>query len=790
MVTAVLLAVAMCAPCQGRGQTSVSSDSSGDALALYRQLLNPALNPAEIHRIREVSIDREDLHIVLTDGVIGFIQPVNGHITGGFFTGEGHILMFAPNRAERASLGLFTGSGVLDEQFSAAYLRFFDDRLVEELRAGFRPAEETEEFMAKWSQPVTALARADSLPLLQSMTGLPPPEAVFIHLRLAGARLGIFDAFLNMHAPEQVSMAQPAQANGTTFYNSWVSFPARSVREAVDKASAAIVSDFETSDYRIRAKLSPPSDLTADAELTLTPRHSGPRTVIFELSRYLKISEVLVNGQQAEFIQNEAIDGSDLARQGNDLTAVILPSPAQAGVPLKLAFRYSGPVMSEAGDDLIYVGARGSWYPGHGPAFARFDISFEYPAGWTVVATGKLMARSAGQGEQTARFVSSKPIFAAGFNLGKFETSEATAGEVKVHVYGARSIETPLAQKEIQAGLHPDPAKQVQRIAGQAATSVRFLSGELDPFPYSTLEVSQLPALLSQAWPGMIYLSSLAYLDPQGRQALGIHDRFLELLLDRLMLAHETAHQWWGDAVNSASYRDEWMIEALANYSALLMLEREKPGDMRVALDHYRDELLKSTSNGIVGDAGAVTLGRRLTSSKFPSAFDPVLYGRGTWLVHMLRTMLRQSGDGKSDALFFAALKDLLARSENYKISTHDLQRAVERVMPPSLKYEGKQSLDWFFDSWVDGSAIPQFTLENLRITPAHGGVKVTGAIHESFAAKDMVTAVPVYAMAKDGSSHFLSFVFVDEEKTDFTVTAPAGTKELVLDPENTLLRR
>jgi len=748
------------------------------------------MNPADIHRIREVSIDREDLHIVLTDGIIGFIQPVNGHITGGFFAGEGHILMFAPNRAERSSLGLFTGSGVLDEQFNAAYLRFFDDRLVEELRAGFRPAEETEEFAAKWAQPVTTLARADSLPLLQSMTGLPRNKTGFLHLRVAGVRLGAFDVVLDMHAPEQISLAQTAQANGTTFYNSWVSFPARSVREARDHGSAATVSDFETSDYRIRAKLSPPSDLTADTELTLTPHDSGQSTAIFELSRYLKLSEVFVNGQKAEFIQNEAIDGSDLARQGNDLTAVILPSPSQAGVPLKLAFRYSGPVMSEAGDDLIYVGSRGSWYPGHGPALARFDLSFEYPAGWTVVATGKPMDRSSGQGAQAARFVSDKPIFAAGFNLGKFEIAEAAAGELKVHVYGARSIETPLEQKEIQAGLHPDPAKQVQRIAGQAAKSVRFLSGELDPYPYSTLEVSQLPALLSQSWPGMIYLSSLAYLDSQGRQALGIHDRFIEMLLDRFMLAHETAHQWWGDAVNSASYRDEWMIEALANYSALLMLERDNPADMRVALDHYRDELLKSTSNGILGDAGAVTLGRRLISAKFPGAFDPILYGRGTWLIHMLRTMLRQAGDGKSDALFFAALKDLLARSDNHKISTRDLQLAFERVMPTSLEYEGRKSLDWFFDSWVNGSAIPQFTLESPRITPTQSGVKITGAIHESFAAKDQVTAMPVYAIGKDGGSYFLSFVFVDEEKTEFTLTAPAGSKALVLDPENTLLRR
>src|SRR5262249_12736727 len=161
---------------------------------------------------------------------------------------------------------------------------------------------------------------------------------------------------------------------------------------------------------------------------------------------------------------------------------------------------------------------------------------------------------------------------------------------------------------------------------------------------------------------------SMAFLDRDERVAVGVHDPYVELLLSRLMLAHETSHQWWGDAVDWVSYRDEWIIEALANYSALMMLEKEDPEAMKVALDYYKKQLVKETSSGIVADAGAVTLGVRLTSSKFPDAYERVLYGRGTWLIHMLRTMLRQASGRNDDALFFAALKKLLARSPNHKI--------------------------------------------------------------------------------------------------------------------------
>ncbi len=369
-------------------------------------------------------------------------------------------------------------------------------------------------------------------------------------------------------------------------------------------------------------------------------------------------------------------------------------------------------------------------------------------------------------------------------------TGTAAAGDVAVHAHAAKNVEQELAEKEARAGQHPQPAREVQQIAARAAATVQFLSGELDAFPYSSLEITQLPAFLSQSWPGLIYLSSMAFLDRDERRALAFQDPYTELLLSRLMLAHETAHQWWGDAVDWASYRDEWMVEALANYCALMMLEKEDPQSMKTALDYYKTQLLKETPNGIIGNAGPVTLGSRLTSSRFPQAYERVVYGRGTWLIHMLRTMLRQAGGGNNDALFFAALKGLLARSPDHKISTRELQRAFEQVLPPSLNYEGHKSLDWFFDGWVNDVSIPEFSLEDVRVVSAGAKTQVNGTIRESHAAKDLVTAVPLYAVDENGKSQFLAFVFADEPQTAFTLAAPAGAKQILLDPEGTLLQR
>lgn len=785
-VTKVLLLLSAVAGVKAAAQTPPSG-----AVALYRELLNPALNPADVYQVREVSILREDLHISLSDGVMGLVREVNGHVTGAVFEGVGEILLVPPNRAERTSLGLFTGSAVLEQRFQSAYFRFSDDELAAELRSGFRGhADDAEGFVNRWQEPIRALARGDALPILQGMTSASDARSRFLHLRFGGSAVGIVDVFFDTNAVEQVSVAQATALNNVTFFDTWTSFPMRSVRQAAGEEDPTTRANFGMSDYVLRVKVQPPTDLSAEAEFMLVPRHSGQRTIVLELSRYLKLTEVRMNDTPVEFIQNEAISGSDLSRRGDDLIGVVLPEPLVENRPVRLSFKYSGPVMFNAGGELIYVGARGTWYPNPGPAFSKFDLTFESPSDWSVVATGKQVSSTVANGQRISRFVTDTAIARAGFNLGKFAAASSAAGKVEIHAYGARNVEQSLAGAEARAGRKPDPAREAQQIAEQAATTVQFLSAELDPFPYPNLEITQLPGMLSQSWPGLIYLSSTAFLSPDERRALGVRDPYVELLLSRLMLSHETAHQWWGDAVDWVSYRDEWIVEAVANYCALMMLEKDHPGDMKTALDYYRGELLRETKNGIIAEAGPVTLGRRLASSRFPDAYERVLYGRGTWLIHMLRTMLYETGGEKSDALFFSALKGLLANAPNHKISTLDLQRAFEHVMPTSLNYEGRKSLDWFFDSWVNGNSIPQFSLQGVRMSPAGARTKITGVIRQDHAAKDMVTAIPLYAVDAQGKSRFLAFVFADDPKTEFVLTAPPGTRQILLDPEETLLRR
>jgi len=122
------------------------------------------------------------------------------------------------------------------------------------------------------------------------------------------------------------------------------------------------------------------------------------------------------------------------------------------------------------------------------------------------------------------------------------------------------------------------------------------------------------------------------------------------------------------------------------------------------------------------------------------------------------------------------------------QMSTRDMQRAFERVLPKSLYHEGKPSLDWFFNGWVNGTAMPKYQLSGVRFERKGTTLRASGKLLQNDAPGDLVTAVPIYAELARGDLRFLSRVFADGDETTITLTVPAGTRKLVVDPHGTVL--
>jgi hypothetical protein len=834
--------------------------------ALYAQLRSVGLDQTRVYRVRDVSIDREALHITLGDGTLAFTQDVLGRATGAFFEGDGEVLIMPPNQVERASMALFTGEAILEQKFSTCYMRFNDDTFTQ-LQGSLVPAENAPDFVAKWNEAAKNLAQADALRLLLSFSlylpakGGPggtaagpaetanpaatsPPDRM-LSVRLQNRKLGNFDLHYDSTSPEQIWAGQLKTAAGQGFYDVWTAFSSiHPARDAQIDGERETISDVEPeggtadtiriSKYKIQAHIRPPTDLDADASLEVEVKEGGQRALLFELSRALQLREVDLDGTPVEFIQNPALEGTQLARRGNDLVAVIFPRPLETGQRMKLRFVYGGAVLSEAGQGLLYVGARGLWYPNRGLAMSNFDVEFHYPPLWTLVATGKRQdiketgaganqAMSGGKAEeQSSRWVSERPIPLAGFNLGKYSHAKVQAGGVSVTAYAASSVERGFPQAAEQpferpevllppsvrtprfnlapGPLPPSPARNEKLVAERSAQAIQAFSRWYGPYPYGELALTQMPGVLSQGWPSLIYLSTFSFLTPEEKSRLKMDK--LKTAVSDAVIAHETAHQWWGDAVTWSNYHDQWLLEALADYSSLLLIEAEDPAMFRSVMASYRDDLLEKGHGGRqISEAGPITLGGRLSSSQFPEGYEVISYERGTWLLHMMRCMMddeahrssRNAHEGKKEALqdepFFRALRKLHERDQGGPTSTAELFHAFERELPRSLRYDDRNSLDWFYQGWVNGVAIPKFEATGVKFVAKNGALQVSGTILQKSAPNDLVTSLPVYAQVA-GRNVFLGRVFADGPETSFRFTAPAGARKIILDPDQTVLAR
>ena len=158
----------------------------------------------------------------------------------------------------------------------------------------------------------------------------------------------------------------------------------------------------------------------------------------------------------------------------------------------------------------------------------------------------------------------------------------------------------------------------------------------------------------------------------------------------------------------------------------------------RAVMEKYRQDLLAKNKEGSpLADAGPVTFGTRLNCSHFPGGYEAISYGRGTWLFHMLRSMSRgccakprraprRSGGRQRTLRTLRRMRHFCMPSPGYEtrfqeraIDTREFLQVFEEELPPSLRYEGHKSLDWFYEGWMNGTAIPHLELQSVKYTQA-----------------------------------------------------------------------
>ena len=766
-------------------RTVAAPPSAGSELA--QQIRAAGLDPAECYRVRDLTLAKEDLKLYFTEGYLIFSKPVSGERVSAVFSadvegGDGEVLLLPPYRGERASLARFAKSPNLDEHLRAAVLMFSDGSAQKLLSAieqggGKKAAEMGPLLVEQWTPVLANIESGFALRLVEDLLTPQARRSGLLFGALAGKTLGNFDVYFDSRNGNQITVGRAAQREGRDSYDIWTSFPARSSRNASGQAAEPSLTERS---YQIDAALDPDLGLKASVHTTIRVGGTGLRTLPFDLAHALQVDTARVDGEPAELLFAEQ-NREGVADLSDNSTFLVIPAHELApGSEHRIEFEEHGKVISPAGNNVYFVAARANWYPRAGSGLSTYDLTFRYPKRLTLVTPGEVAEDRVDGDFRVTRRVTSVPIRIAGFNLGDYvqaagsPDAENGAG-VHVEVYGNRGLEAalqpktqpPAGQEQLSSlprrGIPPrpplpngppppqapNPLARLQAVAADINSALQFYTGLFGPPALKTLTVSPIPAGFGQGFPGLVYLSTLSYLDPNQRPETERGPR-AQLFYSDLIEAHEVAHQWWGNIVMPATYQDEWLSEAVADYSALLYLEKKKGSKaMEDVLEDFRDILVRRDANGETTEsAGPIAWGYRLDGSGNPAARNDITYDKGAWVLHMLR---RRMGDGP----FLKMLAELRKRYDSRAVSTAQFAALVKEFIPPRAAGGPAASpafnVDSFFDNWVYSTGIPDLKL-NYAVKGTAPAIKLSGTIEQSGVDDDFSIEVPVEVQFANGS--------------------------------------
>ncbi|HSD29972.1 MAG TPA: M1 family metallopeptidase [Vicinamibacteria bacterium] len=305
------------------------------------------------------------------------------------------------------------------------------------------------------------------------------------------------------------------------------------------------------------------------------------------------------------------------------------------------------------------------WIPSidHPSDKATVDFTVTAEDRYEVVAPGRLVeTRSLHDGRRTTRWSEAVPIptYCMVVGLAEFQVT---------HMGAADGV-------PISAWVYPEDAPLAARKLARSALILERLSDLVAPFPFEKLAHVQS----STAWGATEYASAVFYSEKHFRGENGSDG----------VVAHELAHQWWGDSVTPADWDDLWLSEGFATYFHGLSLEGLGGAP---ALREHMARAAQTVREANAKKPGAVVDPAVVEPAAKLSAFT---YQKGAWVLHMLR---RHVGDEP----FFEALRRYYQAHAGGTATTDDLRHALEAV--------SGQDLLPFFRQWLSRPGLPALSV-------------------------------------------------------------------------------
>ncbi len=233
------------------------------------------------------------------------------------------------------------------------------------------------------------------------------------------------------------------------------------------------------------------------------------------------------------------------------------------------------------------------------------------------------------------------------------------------------------------------------------------------------------------------------------------------------IIAHELAHQWFGDMITLETWPHIWLNEGFATYGQILYVEQQYGQAAYANEIASRMQLAKTATTSLyVSDTSNIGL-------LFSNA---LVYSKGAIVLHMLRHVV-------GDSLFFVGLRAYASDPalQYGTATTEDLQSVFEAATG--------RNLGFFFSEWVYGELYPQYAYSWGSSTAVGGHQVVVGITQTTGTSNPTFFTMPVDVKVVGLTADTTIVVFNDQPTQTFSVTVPFAPTNVILDPGNWILK-
>lgn len=783
--------------------TQAQDDPSTRGKSVYEQLKAFTLAGGSAE-VAGLSLRRDRLEMTF-DGTFYFTAPIQGRVTGAVFMGSGKFRAgVPPSEFEQDNVKRLLGAEIVESDFKTAVLRFSDDTfdLIGKNRHE-APANAQAQKLAEEAEARMLKQTGANLSARVALSILNDEKPGFFFVNFDGGRRDRFSVVLDYQNRVPVAnFGLNGGEKGLIFaYDSadfnneiWMAFYGAEDYQRGTVTYSDLNDLIDITHYDLNLDLREHKKyLRLSARVESQTRFPNVRAVPFVIGESLGEYESRRLKKQLR-LKQVRLGGSDLAFAQEDWEGgftVFLPSSAPAGQRLDFELTFEGDFMHDAQGfvdryywrsdvtgflDSYYPRSTTTWFPRHGYLDrATFDLTYRHPKKLRIASVGARLSEEPDpelKDTVVTKYRMPQPVALVTFALGPFERHQQA---VRWDQGGSGDPIT------VEFNSLPGSAMAIKEdfILAELDNSLRYFNLMFGKYPYPVFGATFHPFYFGQGFPSMLLIPAT--------------DRASKFTYS--FIAHETAHQWWGNIVAWRSYRDQWLSEGFAEYSGILYTAiRDGKGARNDLLGRLRRALKEppetrfGPGKGRLVDVGPIILGHRLQTSKTQGAYEALIYAKGALVLRMLHFLLSDPATGE-DKAFFDMMTDFVNRYRDQFASTDDFRRVANEhfVKSPIGRRYQLNNLDWFFKQWVYRSDTPSYKMEYQIQDLPDGKAMLTGTVTQGNVPGDWFMILPVM-FSFGGKQEAGATVHALGPKGEFQIRLPARPSKVELDPHHWII--